>query len=378
MLAHRRVLLFALCQVVAAGWSAADGGLVSSVAVSPAFFNPSLKQQVSVRFALGAPARVGVSVLDRDRVAVRRFPVASMRAGEAVVRWDGRDDAGGVVPNEAYSVRIEATGPGGTSVYDPSERFVPRIEEPAIRSYSRTEGVLSYTLERPSRVHIQAGQARPDARTGRMDGPILKTVVDREPRIAGAVVEVWKGMDESGTIFVPGLPHFAIAVLASSLPDNALIVAGGSGPGFAAYVRARRPAEALQPRQPGAAPAAHHGGLSGLEDRSPRLALRPRGVWDPVQRTWSVERAVRAQVAVAAEQAAAFLAQPQTLTVYLDEAAVLHLEHPRNPQEISLPGRLAAGEHRLVVNWASAFGPVGVAAARIVAQPASAALRRPR
>src|ERR1700680_4638994 len=101
VLVHRRVLLFALCQVVAAGLSAADRGLVSSVAVSPAFFNPTLKQQVSVRFALAAPARVGVSVLDRDRVAVRRFPVEAMRAGEAVVRWDGRDDAGGVVPNEA-------------------------------------------------------------------------------------------------------------------------------------------------------------------------------------------------------------------------------------------------------------------------------------
>jgi hypothetical protein len=295
-----------------------------------------------------------------------------------VVRWDGRDDAGGAVPNEAYSVRIEATGSGGTSVYDPSEHFVPRIEEPPIRSYSRTEGVLSYKLDRPSRVHVQAGQARPDPRTREMDGPILKTVVDREPRTAGAVVEVWKGMDASGTIFVPGLPHFAIAVLATSLPDNAVIVAGGPGPSFTAYARAHRPPEALRPSRQGSAPAAHHARLSGLEDRSPQLVLHPRGVWDPVQRVWSVERAVRAQVAISEEQAPYFLAQPQTLTVYLDEAAVLHLEHPRNPQEISLPGRLAAGEHRLVVNWASALGPVGVAAARIVAQPATAALRRPR
>lgn len=108
---------------------------------------------------------------------------------------------GGLVPNEAYSVRIEATGPGGTSVYDPSERFVPRIEQPPIRSYSRAEGVLSYKLDRPSRVHVQAGQAQPDPRTGQMDGPILKTVVDREPRIAGAVVEVWKGVVFAPTRF---------------------------------------------------------------------------------------------------------------------------------------------------------------------------------
>jgi hypothetical protein len=42
----RRVLLFVSCMAVPGGWPAADRGPVSSVSVSPAFFDPSLKQQV--------------------------------------------------------------------------------------------------------------------------------------------------------------------------------------------------------------------------------------------------------------------------------------------------------------------------------------------
>jgi hypothetical protein len=265
-------------------------------------------------------------------------------------------------------VRIEAVGPGATMVYDPAAHFEPRIEQPPIRSYSRAEGVLSYTLAHPSRVHVQAGQARRDPRTGEINGPILKTVVDRQPRVAGSVVEVWNGMDESGAIYVPALPHFAVAILATSLPDNSMILAGGAAPSFSAYARAHRSADALRVHALPAVSGAHHGGLTGLEDRSPRVALQPSGRWDPLTRTWLVSRTVTARVAIPLDEAPYFLAQPQALTAYLDEAPVLRIAHPGNPLQIELPGHLAPGEHRLVVNWASSLGPVGVAAARVVAR----------
>jgi hypothetical protein len=343
--------------------------------VTPAFFTPALHQQATLRLTLGDKARVAVSVLDRDRVAVRHLPPQEAERGELVVRWDGRDDDGSPVPSEAYTFRVEAAGvagAGGSVAYDASEGFVPQTERPAIRSYSRTEGVVSYTLAHPSRVHIHAGQAQPNRRTGEMDGPILKTVVDREPRVAGAVVEIWNGMDESGTIRVPALPHFAMAILATTLPENVVIVAGTGGPSFAAYVRAHRSAAALRPRSGAAAAAAHHAGLSGLEDHSPQVTLVPQGTWDPRRRMWSVAEHVRARVAIPSDQAPYFLAQPQTLTAFVDEVAVLHLEHPGNPQEISIPGKLRAGEHRLVVNWTSSLGPVGLAATRIVAREMTA------
>jgi FlgD Ig-like domain len=341
---------------------------IAAVSVTPAFFNPTLRQQAALSFHLGYPARVAVVILDRDREAVRHFPGHLVQPGEETIRWDGTDDSGALVPNEAYTARIEATGTAGTIVYDPAERFEPLIEQPPIRSYSRAEGVLSYTLARPSRVHIQAGQAQRDPRTGKMDGPILKTVVDRQPRVAGSVVEVWNGMDETGAIYVPALPHFAVAILATSLPDNVLIVAGGAGPSFSAYARAHRSAAALRPHALPAAPGMHHGGLTGLEDRSPQVSLQPNGTWDPLKRTWLVSRTVTARITIPLDEAPYFLIQPQTLIAYLDETPVVRIEHPTNPQQIALPGRLAPGDHRLVVNWASSLGPVGLAAARIVAR----------
>jgi hypothetical protein len=342
--------------------------LIAAVSVSPVFFNPALKQESSLHIELGLPARMAVTILDRDRVAVRHLPPRLMPTGEAVIYWDGRDDGGSSVPNEAYTVRIEAAGRDGTMVYDPGEHFQPRIERPPIRSYSRVEGILSYSLAQPSRVHIQAGQAQRDPRTGEMDGPILKTLVDRQPRVAGSVVEVWNGMDETGAIYVPALPHFAVAVLATSMPENSIIVAGGSGPSFSAYVRAHRPAGSLPSQALPATLAAHHAGLRGVEDHSPTVTLRPDGKWDSLRRVWLVSSRVTARVAIPIDEASYFLAQPQMLIAYLDEAAVLRIQHPGNPQRIELPGRLAPGEHRLVVNWASSLGPVGLSAARIVAR----------
>jgi hypothetical protein len=96
--------------------------------------------------------------------------------------------------------------------------------------------------------------------------------------------------------------------------------------------------------------------------------VRPDGTWDGHRHVWQVPSSVTAHVAIPADEAPYFLAQPQSLTAYLDERAVLHIDHPTNPQRIRLPGRLPAGEHRLVVNWSSALGPVGISAARIVAR----------
>jgi hypothetical protein len=169
--------------------AAPPAATISAIAVEPRFFNPALGQVATIRFTLGARARVAVSILDRDRFVVRRLPPREQEPGRAAFAWDGKDDAGATVPDEAYSLLIEAATGGRSEQYDPSAGFTPQIEGAEIRSYSRSAGVLSYTLSRPSRVHVQAGQATPDSKSGQMQGPILKTLVDREPRVAGAVIE---------------------------------------------------------------------------------------------------------------------------------------------------------------------------------------------
>ncbi len=360
-----RCILSLSLLMVPAGSFAESPQAIRAVAATPGFFNPTAGQQAAVSFELARPGRLLVTLLDRDRVQVRRLAEEDAAAGSQRMTWDGRDDAGVVVPDEAYTVRIELAHADGTEVYDPAAEFVPVLETPAAAEYSRVRATLSYRLARPSRVHVQAGQGRMSPKTGEVEGPVLKTVLDRAPRVAGAVVESWNGLDESGTVYVPDLPHFAVAVLAASLPESAIITVGNRERSFADYERQRR---SLQPRTGRAVSRGrHHAGLTSLEDRSPPLDLQVENVTRSRGRHSPEQHSLAVTARLAAEHAPHFLSQPTHFLVFVDDRLVLRRKRPRNPARIALPPqRLAPGAYRVVVNWTSEYGPVAVGVARIV------------
>lgn len=327
---------------------------IRDVSVSPAFFNPSLGQTAEVRFRAGVSGKVRVTILDRDRFPIRVLEPVAVDAGIAAVTWNGRDDRGEIVPDEAWNIRIELGG----DIYDPSLDFHPQIEDPQPRTYSRIDGVLSYRLARPSRVHIEAGQARPDA-SGRSTGPILKTIVNREPRVGGAVVEMWNGFDESGTIRVCELPNFVVSVLATSLPDGSIITRGNRRTAFLDYAKQHRPASALVAKKR-AAPVHHHVGLDAFEDRSPSLR---------VKRSWTRAGALRLEINVEGASAAHFLQQPGKMSAYVDEKRVATRDKVSHPLVLTIPAeQLAKGERRIAINWGSDFGPAATASFRVEVQ----------
>src|SRR5262249_31783211 len=145
---------------------------------------------------------------------------------------------------------------------------------------------LSYKLSRPARVHIQAGVAKIDPKTKQAEGPVLKTVVNREPRPAGAVVEAWNGLDEAGSSYVPDLPDFVVNIVATSLPENAIPATGNRSAGFLAAAVSRT-GESLIP----AAPVSHehHLGLDVFHDTAPRLVASPLNAsWSPPEKAWTL------------------------------------------------------------------------------------------
>lgn len=84
---------------------------IESVAVDRPFFNPSLGQSIGIRFELACSGDLTVLVLDRDGYLLRRL-VSSMPVlgGQQRVEWDGLNDTGAVVPDEAYSLKIDLAG----------------------------------------------------------------------------------------------------------------------------------------------------------------------------------------------------------------------------------------------------------------------------
>jgi hypothetical protein len=220
---------------------AAEPSAISDVSISRPFFNPTLGQKIGISFNLGAPGTLAVLILDRDGYPVRRLVSAKdVEKGKSSFDWDGRDDAGEVVPDEAYSLKIDLRSGEKVESYFPAKS---PAKELGIKDayYDRRGAVLAYNLPFAARVHLQAGTAAPpDPKTHEAGGPVLRTVVNREPRPAGSVIENWNGYDDGATIYVPDLPHFVIAIAITSLPENAILTSGKRSETFLARAASRK------------------------------------------------------------------------------------------------------------------------------------------
>lgn len=356
------------CSLASAAVEAAPlrSKVLSDVSVSPAFFNPTLGQKATIHLKAARRGTLVAKILDRDRFPIRTLDSLAVVAGPVIVVWDGRDQAGEVVPDEAYNLRLEFTDGKTADAWDPSDHFRPKQQDAKINFYSREDGVLSYTLPWAARVHAQAGQFHAASAAGTSAGPILKTLVDDGPRVAGAVIEKWNGLDEGGTINVPDLPDFVVAVLATELPAGSMITVGNRKQTFFSYARARRGSEAIKPRTLSAEAPPHHLSLSALEDQTPALALKPKATWVSAKRSWDATVPLNIDISVLGDGAPYFLSQPTTLEVFIDGRRVLRREGPGGAPTVELRSDdLPPGAHRVVVNWSSALGPVAVNAIQV-------------
>lgn len=348
----------------------ANAGMIGHVRVNRTSFNASGGEAVTLAVAFLHPGTATVLVIDRDGYVVRTLASSAKVAGLSSFTWNGQDDAGTVVPDEAYSFKITWTQAAQSEVYFPASEPSKMITiQP--RYYDRRTATLSYVLEKPSRVHVQAGTAiflkNKDA-----EGPVMKTVVNREPRAAGAIAEHWNGFDQSGMIFIPDLPHFVVAIAAEPLPENAVITFGNRSRSFIAHAR-ERTGTSLFSHQAGAH---HHNGLSTIDDVSPVLNLRPvNAVWSAHEQAWlTADGDLRVRVTVNGPTATSFVAQPARLYEFIDGHLVGSLL-PRDNAIITVPLAQGPTGQRLSVNWQSDWGPVAVntlSVRRQLAEPGAA------
>jgi hypothetical protein len=357
------VTAFAVCLSV--GSLFAQGSAIRDVSVSRGFFNPSLGQTVRISLKLAHAGKLSILILDRDGYPVRSLVANKPTpAGQLSVPWDGKDDRGEVVPDEAYSTRIDFAGAGRRSSYFPGNQPPHGYDVPPTY-YDRRGGILAYRLEGPARVHLQAGCAMIDPKTKEPVGPVLKTVVNREPRLGGSVVESWNGYDESGTIFVPDLPHFVVGIAATALPDNSIITIGNRKTTFLERAAHRRGHSLFSVRDTNHH---HHLGLTALQDVSPPLEIRPDADWSQKSRRWKVRGTdLTLAVSVTGLTASVFLGEPGEVTAYVDEKPVATQRRPENGRVVfRIPAsKLPPGDHVIAVNWISDYGPVAVNAIRV-------------
>lgn len=190
-------------------------GALPPISVSPSFFNPSLGQKITVATTLARDDEVSISIIDPEGFVVRTLlSSAWTRAGQASWTWDGRDDAGEIVADEAYSLKMDFRSAGS---YFPAR--LPQADVPVVRAdYDPHRGIIRYDLPRAARVRVSVSEG-----AGRVPSHVI---VDWQPRTAGSVLEPWNGYDASGGVRLLSRPDSRITIEAKPLCENVLITVG--------------------------------------------------------------------------------------------------------------------------------------------------------
>jgi len=327
---------------------------IGPVSLKRETFNPKAGETVDLNVTFRKAGRVSVQVVDRDGFVVRTVAATWPVQGSRSFAWDGRDSGGRVVADEAYAFRVEWADGKGREVWFPADRPSTPVSIPP-RYFDRRSGTLAYTLPRASRVHIQAGTAVFDAQGKAIDGPVLKTIVNREPRVGGMIAEHWNGFDDRSGVFIADLEGFAVVIAAAPLAEGTVIAYGNHDRTFLAEVANRHGASVFSHRSAGSE---HHAGLATLDDVSPPLRAEPvNATWSATERAWIVRGdVVRLRLSLSGPTAIAFGRQPSRIYRFINGRRVG--ETVPVGKIVEVPLQHDGSVQRVSINWRSEWGPL--------------------
>lgn len=186
-------------------------------------FSPSLKEKFVIPFNISKQSVVKVEIYTPDGALVRQLGVErSLKKGKHRVVWDGKDERGVVVPDEAYNVVLKSRVDSKEEILDPrktSGGIVLRDLKPSIGD----DGKITYTLSQPSRVLIRLGIGA---------GAMLRSVINWIPKNSGKNVQFWNGYDQNNLVKIQKHKDFKIIFSAFSLADYSIITTGNSSSYF--------------------------------------------------------------------------------------------------------------------------------------------------
>ncbi len=205
--------------------------LLSAVKISRPSFNPSLNQKVAIGYRLGREARVTVRIFGPEGELIKTLVQREERSASVFhEEWDGRDEGGDIVPDEAYSFVIEAVDHRGFEErYDPSIATWSQFDTTSAQ-ISETTNTITYQLPKPCRTRI---------RIGIEGGPLIHTLVDWKPRTAGEITEHWDGWDRDRALKVRDHPKFKMVITNIELPENTIITYGNRKTDYIRYNQSR-------------------------------------------------------------------------------------------------------------------------------------------
>lgn len=211
--------------------------LLRDVKIIPSSFSPSLNQKTEISYHLRQNAVLTVHILGPEGELIRVLIENTERvAGNHKEIWDGKDKNDEVVPDEAYSFVIKAVDNSGyKETFTPSVSQWKRFDTSAMKLSKRTN-TIRYELSKPCRTRI---------RVGIENGPLLRTLLDWCPKIAGEIMVHWDGWDENRVINIWKHPKAKIVISNMELPGHIIITYGNKKTD---YIKYRQPGNSHQAR----------------------------------------------------------------------------------------------------------------------------------
>ena len=319
---------------------------IASVKVDPISFNPLANESVRLSYRLNAAAKVRIRVYGPDYYLIRTLVNWEYRhAGCSTESWDGRDEKGRLVPDEAYFFCIEAKAGAKVSTYDPTEDSGGDELELGDLRYNLQTRQIVFTLQKPARVLVRAGIR---------NGPMMKTVVDWHPFGPGTHRVPWDGMDESNVVDAGSNPDLKLYGIGYSLPDASVIALGNSDLVYSKYVKTL---PKNHPRKPAGRRSMRKVAISPFWGRPPQSC---RAIDFELTSPTVSNGTLKATVTVVPDDALALRGIQYEIIVYADNVMIIEDERGYSPYPISIDvSKLGPGDHVLTVNIASVTDRIG-------------------
>lgn len=174
---------------------------------------------------------VEIDILTEDNDLVRSLKLENLpkKAKEPlVVVWDGKDQKGEVVPDEAYFPVVRILSKKG-KVFEYNVKSDLAGEEVYKFEKKINPGSIEYDLPETSRILV---------RSGIFNGPMLRTIVDWEPRTKGFHVERWNGRDSDGLKNIESMADISYLVIGYRLPQSIILTYGNASLSYKDYRQA--------------------------------------------------------------------------------------------------------------------------------------------